>query len=108
MRFLIPIICALIVAAGCSSQSHPAVTVAPEPVIYVHGEFYNHGEFAWTNGMKLQDAIDAAGGLTDFATRHLRLTHPDGSIELFTLTQQHTLTKNPFPHPGDKINSPRH
>jgi protein involved in polysaccharide export with SLBB domain len=101
-------ICALIVAPGCSSQSHSAVVTA-HAVIYVDGEFKNNRAiYPWTNGMRLQDAMDAAGGLTDFATRNLRVRHADGSVEKYRLSPHYKPTKNPVLQPGDQIISPRY
>ena len=108
MKFLIPTICGLIMAAGCSSQSRPAVVKDAPQSIYVDGEINHHGEFAWTNGMRLQDAIEAAGGFTDFSDRRVRLRHWDGSVEVYRLGHGYNLTNNPLLRPGDKIYNPRH
>jgi protein involved in polysaccharide export with SLBB domain len=107
MKMLNASICGLMIAAGCSSQSRPAVTDAPPAAIYVDGEFNHHGKFAWTNGMRLQDAMDAAGVLTDFAHNKLRVNHWGGSVEIFRLAPHHQLTNNPLLRPGDRIYSPR-
>lgn len=46
----------------------------PPPTIFVGGEFKNPvGRYPWINGMTLKDAIDAAGGLTDFARHRIWL-----------------------------------
>jgi hypothetical protein len=95
-------------------SSGPAVSqpqIAPRgeapPFVFVGGEFRNPGRYTWTNGMTLKEGMDAAGGLTDFATRPLRLTHWDGSVAQFRLGVGRILTNNPPLKPGDSIMSPR-
>jgi len=70
------------------------------------GEVHNGGKIAWTNGMTLQDAINAAGGFTDFAPRKLHVIH-DGLTTVYKLGPGRTLPNNPSVQPGDKIYSPR-
>lgn len=100
-----------------SSRSHPPVEyVAPQlqpaprgeapPFILMSGEFKKMGRYAWTNGMTLQDGIDAAGGFTDFARRRLNLQHWDGSREFYRLGPGRTLTNNPALRRGDRVYSP--
>jgi hypothetical protein len=74
--------------SGLSSPPDPAapeLQTAPRgkapPFISMTGEFRKPGRYAWTHGMTLKDAIDAAGGFTDFARRRLRIRHWDGSEE---------------------------
>jgi protein involved in polysaccharide export with SLBB domain len=70
------------------------------------GEFRKPGRYAWTHGMTLKDAIDAAGGFTDFARRRLRIRHWDGSEEGYRLGAGRILTNNPTLKPGDYVISP--
>jgi len=107
----------LVAAAGCSTskpQAHQA-SLYPQsqpdgsqpPYIYVDGEVKFPGEYHWTNGMTLQDAVKLAGGFTDFAPRTLRVTH-NGSLTAYRLGPGRSITNNPPVYPGDQIYSPRH
>jgi len=103
----------LAVATGCSDlPRHSKVTSAPQvhspdvPSIYVHGEVLVSGRFAWTNGMTLQDAVSAAGGFTDFASRRLRVNH-DNVSTVYKLGPGRTFTTNPPVQADDVIYSPR-
>jgi protein involved in polysaccharide export with SLBB domain len=75
--------------------------------VYVDGEFRKQGRYSWTNGMTLKDAIEAAGGFTDFANRRVRLVHTDGTVERYRLRGDWTVTNNPVLKPGDKVHNPR-
>jgi protein involved in polysaccharide export with SLBB domain len=75
--------------------------------VYVSGEFRNPGLYSWTNGMRLKDAIEAAGGFTEFANRRVRLIHLDGTVERYRLRGDWVLTNNPALKPGDKVQNPR-
>jgi len=106
----------LIAAAGCSNPAPKTQRVASAqtqlnpsqpPYIYVDGEVRSPGQYAWTNGMTLQDAIDSARGFTDFARRGLRVRHSDGSLTVYKLNTKMHLTNNPPVLPGDQIFSPR-
>lgn len=77
------------------------------PFVYVQGEFKNPGQYAWTNGMTVMDAISAAGGFTDFADERIRLVHLDGSSQVFKWSATHPLTNNPVLRPGDNVVNPR-
>jgi len=79
-----------------------------QQVVYVDGEFRNPGPYDWTNGMTLQDAITAAGGLTDFAHLRLRIRHADGSMQIYKMKSGYHLTNNPPIQAGDSIMSPRY
>ena len=57
--------------------------------------------------MTLQDGVNAAGGLTDFAHGTGKITHWDGSLELVHLNRDHKLAENPLLFPGDKVIFPR-
>jgi len=108
MKLLNTAVCGLMIAAGCSSQNRSAVVIdAPPAAIYVDGEFNNHGKYAWTNGMTLQDAIEAAGGFTEFSDRRVRLRHSDGTVQVYSLGHGYN-PNNPLLRPGDHIFNPRH
>jgi protein involved in polysaccharide export with SLBB domain len=108
----------IFLAAGCSSPKPeaPSASLRPQaqldpsqpPYIYVNGDFRIPGQYAWTNGMTLQDAISAAHGFTDFAPRGLRIRHSDGSLDFYKLDSKMHLTNNPPVLPGDNILSPRY
>src|SRR4051812_25028888 len=68
-----------------SPQVQPAPRGEPPAFVYVSGEFTNPGRYSWTNGMTLKDAIEAAGGFTDFAVRRITLRHWNDSVERFRL-----------------------
>src|SRR6185312_11139085 len=74
MKELIFFTITLAFITGCSSPSPDTKSLSPteatsskEPYIYVNGTVRNPGAVAWTNGMTLQDAVNAAGGFADFA-----------------------------------------
>jgi len=75
--------------------------------VYVDGEFRKPGRYAWTNGMRLKDAIEAAGGFTQFANHRIRLRHADGTVERYRLRGDWALTNNPTLKPGDSVMNPR-
>jgi protein involved in polysaccharide export with SLBB domain len=81
--------------------------------VYVDGGFRNPGRYAWTNGMTLKDAIDAAGGFaaaggfTEFATHRIEIIHLDGAIKRFRLRGDWARTNNPALQDGDRIHNPR-
>jgi protein involved in polysaccharide export with SLBB domain len=75
--------------------------------VYVDGEFRKPGIYSWTNGMRLKDAIDAAGGFTEFSNHKIKVIHNDGTSERFRLRGDWERTNNPVLNPGDKIHNPR-
>jgi protein involved in polysaccharide export with SLBB domain len=77
--------------------------------VYVSGEFRNSGRYAWTNGMRLKDAIDAAGGFTEFANHRIKIIHQDGTTQRYRLRGDWALglTNNPVLKPLDAIINPR-
>src|SRR5208282_3999822 len=96
------------------TEPAPAVFSAPPAdnkgellFIYAQGAFMRPGRIAWTNGMSLQDGIQAAGGLSPVARRRILLFHADGLAERIQLGPKWTLTNNPALKPGDKIVSPQ-
>jgi SLBB domain len=110
---------------GCASSKHdpygsvqyPAVQPSaptpppeskepPPPFIYVGGRVNKPGKYAWTNGMTLKDAIDAAGGLDEFGGHKMEITHLDGSENRYFLKPGWELTNNPALKPGDRLYDP--
>jgi len=91
------------------ADSTAAVRILPEiHFVYVDGEFRNPGRYQWTNGMRLKDAIDAAGGFTEFARHRIKLIHSDGtSARSFRLVGDWVRTNNPALHDGDRIHNLR-
>jgi protein involved in polysaccharide export with SLBB domain len=75
--------------------------------VYVDGAFRNPGRYAWTNGMRLKDAIEAAGGFTEFSNHRIKLIHWDGISQRFRLRGDWFLTNNPVLKPGDSVLNPR-
>jgi polysaccharide export outer membrane protein len=83
------------------------VRISFERFVYVDGEFRNSGRYSWTNGMTLKDAIEAAGGFTEFANRRIRLRHLDGTVERYRLVGDWVRTNNPALKPWDSVVNPR-
>jgi protein involved in polysaccharide export with SLBB domain len=75
--------------------------------VYVSGEFRNPGRYSWTNGMRLKDAIDAAGGFNEFANRRVKVIHSDETSERFRLRGDWSRTNNPALKPDDSIHNAR-
>lgn len=75
--------------------------------VYVDGEFRSPGRYAWTNGMRLKDAIEAAGGLTDFARHKVSVIHLDGTRGRYRLVGDWVRTNNPALKAEDRILNPR-
>jgi len=75
--------------------------------VFIDGEFKQTGRFPWTNGMRLQDAINMGGGFTDFARRRLDLRHEDGAGEHYRLGRGRSIQTNPALKPGDSVLTPR-
>lgn len=75
--------------------------------VYVDGGFRNPGRYSWTNGMRLNDAIEAAGGFTEFSNHRTKLIHSDGTSERFRLRGDWVRTNNPALKDGDRIHNPR-
>jgi protein involved in polysaccharide export with SLBB domain len=73
--------------------------------VYVDGEVRIPGRYPWTNGMRLKDAIEAAGGFNDFSNRRIRLVHSDGTAEKYRVRGDWTATINPELKPGDKVSN---
>lgn len=80
---------------------------AETPIVYVDGEFRNPGRYPWTNGMTLKDAIDAAGGFTEFANHRIKIIHQDGTTQRYRLRGDWDWTNNPVLKQLDRIHNPR-
>src|SRR5882724_11221166 len=96
--FVIPL--AAIVTPGCRSEHHDGHAIlshadrvpfvasplsdseaATRPCIFITREVKNQGFYGWTIGMTLTDAINSAGGLTEFASHsRIRLFRKGGSL----------------------------
>ena len=75
--------------------------------IHVGGEFKRPGAYPWTNGMRLKDAFDVAGGFTVFASKLVALTRPgEPRQHYFKWSTQRPLTNNPALKPGDSVYAP--
>jgi hypothetical protein len=57
--------------------------------------------------MRLKDAIEAAGGFTEFSTHRIKVIHSDGTIGSLRLRGDWARTNNPALNPGDRIQNPR-
>jgi protein involved in polysaccharide export with SLBB domain len=102
------LILGLVITTGCSTSHYPpkqrAQSTPAEPqYFYIQREVRTPGRFNWKDGMTLQDAIETAGGFTDFARGTTRITHHDGSIERVKMGPQQKLTRNPTLLPEDRI-----
>jgi hypothetical protein len=88
-----------------NSQGSVAPVQAGDALRYivVFGQFNNPGRYAWTNGMRLKDAIEVAGGFTDFAPPKVWLRHSDGSEDEYRRIFGQPFTNNPVLKPGDKV-----
>jgi len=75
--------------------------------VCVDGGFRNPGRYSWTNGMRLNDAIEAAGGFTELSNHRIKVIHPDGATESLRLRVDWVRTNNPALNPGDRVHNPR-
>jgi polysaccharide export outer membrane protein len=56
--------------------------VTTNELVTISGEVRRPGHYLWRDGLTLTNAIQLAGGLTEFAFRpRLRISHSDGSAE---------------------------
>jgi protein involved in polysaccharide export with SLBB domain len=99
-----------LVSSACALQKHDAINLPPisprsdtELFIYAGGEFKRGGRIPWTNGMRLKDAIELAGGFTDFWQRGIVLRHGDGTGEYYPLTRKTALKDDRTLMPGDTV-----
>jgi|SRR3954471_23087007 protein involved in polysaccharide export with SLBB domain len=101
----------LLIAAGCASKVQQSSVPRSEPAplsVWVGGEVRQPGRIPWTSGMTAADAIRLAGGFTDFvSSRSLRISHWDGSKEVYRLTRDFRLEHDFVLRPGDGVYSPR-
>ena len=100
-----------LVVVGCAERK-PSFRYAPAPgdttpYIFCSGNFKSPGRYVWTNGMTLQDGIDAAGGLNEYARQRIFLVRGHGR-EMIRLISGRTATNNPALNPSDRISSPYH
>jgi len=109
------------VLSGCASSKHganatllssdlPTPSPAPRsetPVVYVDGQFYRPGIYTLTNGMRLKDAIAAAGGLNEYALHLIWLQHPGEPKQQYKWSAKRPLTNNPVLWPGDRLMNPQ-
>ena len=56
---------------------------AVEPYVYVSGRVVKPGCYQWIQGMTALDAIHAAGGLTNFVSGPILITHIDRTCEIW-------------------------
>lgn len=108
--------------AGCASRSPNSTTQAqsnatPAPFhrtitivttnrfVFVGGEVRHPGRFNWAEGLTLTNAVQAAGGFTDFANRSgLELRRADGSFERYSYARiLKGLTNSPVLNPNDQL-----
>jgi protein involved in polysaccharide export with SLBB domain len=75
--------------------------------VYVDGDFRKPGRYAWTNGMRLKDAIDAAGGITEIGNHRIKMIREDGTVGTYRLWGDWAQTNNPALKAGDRIHNPR-
>jgi protein involved in polysaccharide export with SLBB domain len=75
--------------------------------VYVGEGFRNPGRYSWANGMRLKNAIEAAGGFGAFADGRVRILHLDGTTEKYWLREAWSLSNNPTLKPGDRVSNPR-
>jgi protein involved in polysaccharide export with SLBB domain len=89
------------------SESGVSSSLSPiqDPQVYIGREVRVPGTYPWTKGMRLSNVIASAGGLTDFASRSIRVVHSDGTKEVFHYDR--IIKKpvaNPALRPGDRVN----
>lgn len=81
--------------------------IATGSCVYLEGEFRNPGRYPWTNGMTLKDAIEVAGGFTEFANHRIKIIRADGITQTYRLLGDWAATNNPVLKQGDRIYNPR-
>jgi polysaccharide export outer membrane protein len=92
---------------GCSSNKiQTSHSESSQPHIYVFGDFKQAGQFPWTNGVTVIDAIQLAGGFTDFAGQNLYVLHLDGTRQIYRRTSEGQFTNDIILRPDDKVVSP--
>jgi len=85
---------------------YPVITTTTTNLfIYVGGEVKQAGRFTWVDGLTLTNAIETAGGFTDFADRsRIGLRRGAGSIERYSYPRIiRGLTNNPTLQPNDQV-----
>lgn len=89
-------------AQGYLRNPKVSVEVQTYRPIFVHGEVRNGGEFVYKNGIKLRDAIAAAGGYTYRANQGYVLLTREGALEEVRVN----LPTSILVMPGDNIRVP--
>jgi hypothetical protein len=133
MRSLLLMVSVALVVAGCRTEGDPSSsTSSPEqmdasgsgrgpvialpisttdapptrPYIYISREVKRPGPYTWSRGMTLTDAVNSAGGFTEFAgLSRIRVLHKDHSIA-GVYDYERILkrkTRDPVLEPGDYI-----
>jgi hypothetical protein len=102
----------IVTALWCVQSAHAIsaspVTIKPvDPYIYVDGGVHTPGRYVWFAGMTVADAIHAAGGFTDSATRRFTIYHHDGRAEFLDRHLLAVTTKPPLLKAGDMISVPK-
>ncbi len=85
---------------------YPVITITTTNLfIYVGGEVKQAGRFTWVDGLTLTNAIETAGGFTDFADRsRIDLRRRSGSLERYSYPRIiRGLTNNPTLEPVWKL-----
>ena len=77
--------------------------------VFVVGEVKRPGRIVWTNGLTLTNAVQMAGGFTDFADKsRLEVRHVDGAVEVYSFMQAEAEpTNNPALKSGDQVAVPK-
>ena len=106
--YILMVVCMVVTSSyhGSFAASAPAKSgkSQPEPYVYVSGGVRKPGRFDWVKGMTLADAISAAGGFTENATRRVTIFHFDGTKEFYTREGTNAL---PRLEAGDRISVPK-
>jgi hypothetical protein len=117
MRNLITIATLIVVTAGCGSEKayvSPAPLITPAerggPYIFVRdvgdvhvrGGVFAPGRYAWTNGMTVLDAIQAARGFTDSAVG-VKIMHMDGTSKGYNYRDIIDTDNPPMLRNGDRV-----
>ncbi len=88
-----------------STQAQSTAPQAPQAQITLSGELNQPGRLTYVKGMRLVDAIIAAGDMNDYASRYIQLTRAGQAtitLDIYTKEQRETKLQ-----PGDVIYVPR-
>jgi hypothetical protein len=91
---------------------HETITLrTTNRIFFVGGEVRQPGRFIWREGLTLTNAIEIAGGLTDFADSDIKLRRSNGSEERYSLRRYHHMisgsAENPVISPNDQVIVPK-